>query len=119
MTNKIAQLCSEFDEESMAYGTLLIRRLWAKRLAELEGENARMRSFLEDGLCMGCGAVAVGAGVDRLAEEIKHLRDENERLQEVLSELVDLMQGVIEGDYKPDSFTLQPARQLLDDDEDE
>jgi hypothetical protein len=32
---------------------------------------------------------------------------------EALSELVDLMQGVIDGEYKPDSFTLQPARAAL------
>lgn len=29
---------------------------------------------------------------------------------DVLTELMDLMQGVIEGEYKPDSLTLQPAR---------
>jgi len=34
-------------------------------------------------------------------------------MYEALKELVDLMQGVIDGDYKPDSFTLQPARQAL------
>ena len=45
MTNRIAQLCSEFDEESMAYGTLLVRRLWAKRLAELEEENERLKAM--------------------------------------------------------------------------
>ena len=32
---------------------------------------------------------------------------------EALSELVDLMQGVIDGEYTPDSFTLQPARAAL------
>jgi hypothetical protein len=30
-----------------------------------------------------------------------------------LSELADLMQGVIDGDYTPDSFTLQPAHAAL------
>lgn len=34
-------------------------------------------------------------------------------LYAALSELADLMQGVIEGDYKPDSFTLQPAKAAL------
>lgn len=38
---------------------------------------------------------------------------EIEKLRETLSELVDLMQGVIDGEYKPDSFTLQPARDAL------
>lgn len=32
---------------------------------------------------------------------------------EALTELVDLMQGVIDGEYMPDSFTLQPARAAL------
>lgn len=35
-------------------------------------------------------------------------------LVEALEELVDLMQGVIDGDYKPDSFTLKPAKAALD-----
>lgn len=34
-------------------------------------------------------------------------------LEEALSELVDLMEAVREGDYKPDSFTTQPARAVL------
>lgn len=34
-------------------------------------------------------------------------------MYEALSELVDLMQAVIDGDYTPDSFTLQPARAAL------
>ncbi|WP_370193278.1 hypothetical protein [Aurantimonas coralicida] len=32
---------------------------------------------------------------------------------EVLSELADLMDAVVEGEYKPDSFTTQPARAVL------
>jgi hypothetical protein len=34
-------------------------------------------------------------------------------LYEALTELVDLMDGVLEGDYKPDGFTTQPARAAL------
>lgn len=30
-----------------------------------------------------------------------------------LAELIDLMQGVIDGTYTPDSFTLQPARAAI------
>jgi len=34
-------------------------------------------------------------------------------LLEALEELVDLVQGVIDGDYKPDSFTLQTAERAI------
>jgi hypothetical protein len=34
-------------------------------------------------------------------------------LLEALSELADLVDGILVGDYKPDSFTLQPARAAL------
>ena len=34
-------------------------------------------------------------------------------LYDALDELADLMQGVIEGDYKPDSLTLQVAKAAL------
>jgi hypothetical protein len=48
------------------------------------------------------------------AEEKRRLaEEENEQLRAALSELTDLMQGVIDGDYRPDSFTLQPARAAL------
>ena len=103
----------------------------------------------EEGLCMGCGAVAVGAGVDRLAEEIKHLRAENEQLREAvdhyanprrclkghevgllagcpqcrledenewlrreLKVFVDLMQGVIEGDFEPNFGTQRMIQRI-------
>ena len=36
-----------------------------------------------------------------------------DELLDTLKELYDLMQGVIDGDYKPDSFTLQPARLII------
>jgi len=36
-----------------------------------------------------------------------------EQLEDTLSELVDLMEGVRTGEYTPDSFTCQPARNLL------
>jgi hypothetical protein len=34
-------------------------------------------------------------------------------MYEALSELHDIVNGIIEGDYQPDSFTLQPARLAL------
>ena len=34
-------------------------------------------------------------------------------LLEALQELTDLMQGVIDGSYTPDSFTLQPAQNAI------
>lgn len=45
--------------------------------------------------------------------EATRLRATNNSLREALGELIDLMQGVTEGDYKPDSFTLQPAKDAL------
>lgn len=42
-----------------------------------------------------------------------HLIAAAPELYGALSELADLMQGAIEGDYKPDSFTLQPASEAL------
>ena len=40
-------------------------------------------------------------------------REHAEGLVEALRELMGLMEGVIEGDYEPDSFTNQPGRMLL------
>ena len=40
-------------------------------------------------------------------------REHAEELVEALRELMDLMDGVIEGEYEPDSFTNQPGRFLL------
>jgi len=49
--------------------------------------------------------------------EARHERWSNpaafEDVCEALSELSELMQGVIDGDYEPDSFTLQPAEHAL------
>jgi len=34
-------------------------------------------------------------------------------MYEALTELIDIVQGILDGDYKPDSFTLQPARYAI------
>lgn len=34
-------------------------------------------------------------------------------IRDCLAEAIDLMEGVLEGTYKPDSFTTQPWRQAL------
>ena len=54
------------------------------------------------------------------AEEITKLRETIpaqaaviEKLREVLEELVDLVQDIRAGEYKPDSFTCQPALAVL------
>ena len=39
--------------------------------------------------------------------------EQAQQIEEALSELMDLMDGVREGDYKPDSFTNQPAEEAL------
>lgn len=44
---------------------------------------------------------------------ITALKSENEKLRGALAELADLMDGVIDGTYEPDSFTTQPARAAL------
>ena len=59
--------------------------------------------------------LAYAAGRASRNEEIAQLEVENKRLREVLVDLVSCMTGVIEGDYTPDSFTLQPAREVLAD----
>jgi hypothetical protein len=41
------------------------------------------------------------------------LIEENKKLRDCLSELVDLMEDVRTGNYSPDSFTTQPAKRVL------
>lgn len=59
------------------------------------------------------------AGLDKLVIEVVdsfELRKKDEtilKLTEALEELSDLMDDVRTGDYEPDSFTTQPARQVL------
>jgi predicted RNase H-like nuclease (RuvC/YqgF family) len=54
----------------------------------------------------------------RDAEKIAALEKRVERLRGALEELVDLMEDVRSGDYTPDSFTCDPARAALKQDED-
>lgn len=46
-------------------------------------------------------------------KELKRVKAKADELADALSELIDLMEGVREGDYRPDSFTCQPARIAL------
>jgi hypothetical protein len=59
-------------------------------------------------LCPDCGETTEAAATTAAPGEaaVPSIRD-------ALAELVDLMQGVIDGNYEPDSFTLQPARAAL------
>ena len=46
MIKRIEQLCSEFDERIDRVGVGMARHWWAARLAEIEGENERLRTAL-------------------------------------------------------------------------
>ena len=65
MTNRIEQLCKEFDEWTKALGMPFARLGLAKRLAEAEAENARLRNLLKEvenfaycKVCEGSGYVS-------------------------------------------------------------
>ena len=45
MNKRVEQLCSEFDERVSRVGVGWARAEFAKRLAELEGENERLRAM--------------------------------------------------------------------------
>lgn len=45
--------------------------------------------------------------------ELSRLRAENERMAEVLEELIDLVDAAVAGEQELDSFTTQPARKAL------
>ena len=46
MIKRIEQLCSEFDERVSRVGVGMARAEFAKRLAELEGENERLKEAI-------------------------------------------------------------------------
>lgn len=86
------------------------------RIAELEAKLETANALVT---CC-CGSLVndhdMGSGhspVDQYHYAMIQLEADNKRLREALVELVDLMQGVIDGEYTPDSFTLQPARAAL------
>ena len=49
----------------------------------------------------------------RSGKQLAESQAREARLREALSELTELMEGVYTGDYHPDSFTNQPAREAL------
>lgn len=51
--------------------------------------------------------------VDVISKENVQLIVAAPDMLEALEELTELMEGVIQGDYKPDSFTTQPARMAI------
>lgn len=57
---------------------------------------------------------ATTAEFAKTVRENARLCADNVRIVNTLYELVCLMQGVIDGDYEPDSLTLQPAREVLE-----
>jgi hypothetical protein len=58
-------------------------------------------------------AAQATASMGAMEEQVKDARAEAARLRAALTELVDLMQATINGEYTPDSFMLQPARAAL------
>lgn len=59
------------------------------------------------------GAEAITKHIVKCVNEYDQLCQIKEELIEALEELVNLMQDTIDGEYKPDSFTLQPAQKAL------
>lgn len=57
--------------------------------------------------------MVLASDYDALKDERDVLAAHVERLRDAGAELVDLMDGVREGDYKPDSFTNQPMIRAL------
>ena len=50
---------------------------------------------------------------ENLFDHFEQLQAENKELHDTLYELVDIVQGHLDGDCEIDSFTLQPAENLL------
>ena len=53
--------------------------------------------------------------ITKLETQLVKLQAKNELLCDVGSELADLMDDIVDGCYKPDSFTTQPMRLALED----
>ena len=57
--------------------------------------------------------ISLGREINELQEELTRLKELNRELVEVLQELVNIVDDSMTGEYKIDSFTTQPARELL------
>jgi predicted nuclease with TOPRIM domain len=76
----------------------------AARLLEEDGQEIeRIQSAYETSYRLG------GEWRDRAEKAEAELA----RITDILAELADLMDATVRGDYKPDSFTTQPARLAL------
>lgn len=86
------------------------------KLAELTPQQAENlyghnpMSSMAEGAWMPVGAKAENA---RLLPLIEALAESNEKLVDVLDELVTLVDDQLSGIYEADSFTTQPARTVL------
>lgn len=102
----------------------------ADRIEQLEAEVERLSSMCccdpEFNLSMYAGGASAEGLYGTLTMQmqgvfVKYVREEQlaasqareQQLREALDELVDLVQAIMEGEYKPDSFTCQPALQAL------
>lgn len=90
-----------------------------EKLAEAQKQNVILRDALEKAksLPMKYKRMAFNAELqDENAQMYKELAEAQKQivmLREALDELATLMDEVIAGNYKPDSFTCQPARKAL------
>jgi len=80
----------------------------AKEAATTQAEAKKARQMLS-WLSTACDADILGEAADALDHKDKQIME----LREALDELATLMDDIIAGNYKPDSFTCQPARKAL------
>ena len=88
LRDDIADRTAEIEQRKADHNELL------NKYDELRAENARLQQHA--------------------TSMIEAMKADYNELRAALAELADLMQGVIDGDYKPDCFTLQPARRALE-----
>ena len=91
-----------------------IRSIPAEKIKQLQADNAALRQQLaRSEELLEYEKTSNQNNVEMYEMRCRELEKHSKQLIIALKELVDLMQGVIDGDYEPDSFTLQFAREVL------